>query len=62
MCTDVQRDFLSKVNRWTANSLKASTEGALDLSSQCLMLEDVLNNVLRSLEQNLVTAIADNKS
>ena len=62
MRTDVHRDFLSKVNRWTANSLMASTEGALDLSSQCLMLEDVLNNVLRSLEQNLVTATADNKS
>ena len=36
-------------------------EGALDLSSQCLMLEDVLNNALRSLDWNLVTAITNNK-
>ena len=61
MCIDVPGDFLSKVNSCTADPPKADTEGTLNLSSQHLKLEDVLNNALRSLERNLVTTLTDNK-
>ena len=61
MCINVPGDFLSKVKKCTADPPKANTGGTPDLSSQRSMLEDVLNNALRSLERNLVTTLTDNK-